>query len=53
MRPELTASRFQRKRRVWKGTASSPFAVYVWEIAPEQARFEPGRTYIVQARRAC
>jgi hypothetical protein len=37
--------------RVWKGTTSTPFAVYVYEGSPEVPRFETGRTYIVQARR--
>src|SRR6516225_3751761 len=37
--------------RVWKGSVSNTFSVYVWERSAESPGFDVGRAFIVQARR--
>lgn len=36
--------------RVWKGSVSKRFDLYVWELAPEIDRYQLGRRYVVAAR---
>jgi hypothetical protein len=37
--------------RVWKGTVTKRFDLYVWELSPEIPRFEMGQHYLALARR--
>ena len=37
--------------RVWKGSVTKRFDLYVWELAPEVPRFETGHQYIALARK--
>jgi hypothetical protein len=37
--------------RVWLGSVSKRFDIYVWELAPEAPRFEMAGTYVAIARR--
>jgi hypothetical protein len=37
--------------RVWKGSVSKRFDLYVWELAPEIPQFEMGRHHLVAAQR--
>jgi hypothetical protein len=37
--------------RVWKGSVTKRFDLYVWELTPEVPRFETGHQYIALARK--
>jgi hypothetical protein len=36
--------------RVWKGVVTKQFDLYVWELSPEQPRFEVGHRYLALAK---